>query len=47
MRSAKLYRYHYPWIAEVILREEKLTVREGFVVELREDGKVGSGKLRP
>ncbi|WP_165311828.1 o-succinylbenzoate synthase [Vibrio ziniensis] len=47
MRSAKLYRYALPMDSGVILREEKLTVREGFVVELREDGKVGLGEIAP
>jgi len=47
MRSAKLYRYSLPMDSGVILRQEKLTVREGFVVELKEDGKTGLGEIAP
>ncbi len=47
MRSAKLYRYALPMDSGVILREEKLTVRDGFVVELREGEKVGLGEIAP
>ncbi len=47
MRSAKLYRYSLPMDSGVILRDEKLTVREGFVVELCENGKTGLGEIAP
>lgn len=47
MRSAKLYRYRLPMDSGVILREEKLLEREGFIVELQEDGKVGRGEVAP
>ncbi|MCE0494674.1 o-succinylbenzoate synthase [Vibrio salinus] len=47
MRSAKLYRYRLPMDSGVILREEKLFEREGFIVELHEDGKVGRGEVAP
>ncbi len=47
MRSAKLYRYSLPMDSGVILRDEKLTVRKGFVVELSENGKTGLGEIAP
>ncbi len=47
MRSAKLYRYSLPMDSGVILRDEKLTVREGYVVELCENGKTGLGEIAP
>tara|TARA_Y100001956_G_scaffold79408_1_gene92517 strand:+ start:818 stop:1804 length:987 start_codon:yes stop_codon:yes gene_type:complete len=47
MRSAKLYRYELPMDSGVILREERLKQREGFVVELGLDGKVGFGEVAP
>jgi len=47
MRSAKLYRYELPMDSGVILREQRLKQREGFVVELNLDGEVGRGEIAP
>lgn len=47
MRSAKLYRYRLPMDSGVILRQEKLTEREGFILELQQDGKTGRGEVAP
>ena len=47
MRTAKLYRYELPMDSGVILREQRLTEREGFVVVLESDGKVGRGEIAP
>ncbi|MGF1755174.1 o-succinylbenzoate synthase [Vibrio makurazakiensis] len=47
MRQAKLYRYRLPMDSGVILRETKLTERIGYVVELKEEGKVGRGEVSP
>ncbi|MGL6054839.1 MAG: o-succinylbenzoate synthase, partial [Vibrio metschnikovii] len=47
MRSAKLYQYQLPMDSGVILREQKLTQREGFIVELEQDGQVGRGEIAP
>ncbi|MDW6092497.1 o-succinylbenzoate synthase [Vibrio rhizosphaerae] len=47
MRSAKLYRYRLPMDSGVILRNEKLLEREGFIVELHEQNQVGRGEVAP
>ena len=47
MRSAKLYRYVLPMDSGVILREQRLKEREGFVVELMLDGEIGRGEIAP
>ncbi|KJY83492.1 O-succinylbenzoate synthase [Vibrio galatheae] len=47
MRSAKLYRYELPMDSGVILREQRLTQREGFVVEINLDGEIGRGEIAP
>ncbi|NOH79181.1 o-succinylbenzoate synthase [Vibrio sp. RE86] len=47
MRSAKLYRYELPMDSGVILREQRLKHREGFVVELSENGDIGRGEIAP
>ena len=47
MRTAKLYRYELPMDSGVILREQRLTVREGFVIELCCDGQIGRGEVAP
>lgn len=47
MRQAKLYRYRLPMDSGVILRETKLTERVGYVIELKEAGKVGLGEVSP
>lgn len=47
MRSAKLYRYQLPMDSGVVLRDEKLFERVGFIVEMTEDGKTGRGEIAP
>lgn len=47
MRQAKLYRYCLPMDSGVILREQKLTAREGWVVELSDNGRVALGEIAP
>ncbi len=47
MRSAKIYRYTLPMDSGVVLRNTKLTEREGLVIELERDGKVGRGEIAP
>lgn len=47
MRSAKLYRYELPMDSGVILREERLKQREGFVIVLEQDGEFGRGEIAP
>ncbi|MCL9776126.1 o-succinylbenzoate synthase [Vibrio methylphosphonaticus] len=47
MRQAKLYRYTLPMDSGVILRDTKLTAREGWVVELIENGKHALGEIAP
>ncbi|WP_162063158.1 o-succinylbenzoate synthase [Vibrio taketomensis] len=47
MRTAKLYRYALPMDSGVILRDNRLKEREGFVVELGEDGRLGRGEIAP
>ncbi|MGO1298618.1 MAG: o-succinylbenzoate synthase, partial [Vibrio sp.] len=41
MRSAKLYRYTLPMDSGVVLRNNKLTHRVGYVVALSEHGRTG------
>lgn len=47
MRTAKLYRYQLPMDSGVILRENRLQQREGWIVELMEDGRSGLGEVAP
>lgn len=47
MRNAKLYRYQLAMDSGVILREQKLNYREGFIVELNQDGIQGRGEVAP
>ncbi|OBT16037.1 o-succinylbenzoate synthase [Vibrio sp. UCD-FRSSP16_10] len=47
MRKANLYRYQLEMDSGVILREQKLTQREGWVVELTEDNRTGYGEVAP
>ncbi|PMH41866.1 o-succinylbenzoate synthase [Vibrio sp. 10N.286.49.B3] len=47
MRSAKLYRYRLPMDSGVIVRNERLKERVGWVVELLQNGKVGRGEIAP
>lgn len=47
MRHATLYRYQLPMDSGVILRDEKLTQREGLIVELCENGRIARGEIAP
>ncbi len=47
MRKAKIYRYCLPMDSGVILRDNKLTERIGYIVELSEDGQIGQGEVAP
>lgn len=47
MRTAKIYRYCLPMDSGVILRDNKLTERIGYIVELSEDGQTGLGEVAP
>lgn len=47
MRSAKLYQYRLPMDSGVILRDRRLTVREGWIVELRQGKRWGRGEIAP
>ncbi|MDE1240888.1 o-succinylbenzoate synthase [Vibrio aestuarianus] len=47
MRSAKLYRYCLPMDSGVILRDQKLVEREGFIIELCEGENKGLGEVAP
>ncbi|MCW8328296.1 o-succinylbenzoate synthase [Photobacterium sp. SDRW27] len=47
MRSAKLYQYQLPMDSGVILRNQRLITREGWIVELRSGDAVGFGEIAP
>lgn len=47
MKSAKLFRYTLPMDSGVILRDEKLTERVGYVVELNQNGQRSYGEIAP
>ncbi|OLQ76155.1 o-succinylbenzoate synthase [Photobacterium proteolyticum] len=47
MRSAKLYQYQLPMDSGVILRNQRLVTREGWIVELRDGEAVGFGEVAP
>ena len=47
MRSAKLYRYELPMDSGVILRDQRLKQREGFIVELANGSDTGRGEIAP
>ena len=47
MRQAKLYRYRLPMDSGLVLRDRKLTHREGWVVELTENDQTGYGEIAP
>ncbi|MBY6197700.1 o-succinylbenzoate synthase [Vibrio hangzhouensis] len=47
MRKAKLYRYSLPMDSGVILREQKLSQREGWIIELTENGNIALGEISP
>ncbi len=47
MRKAKIYRYCLPMDSGVILRDNKLTERKGYILELTDGDKVGRGEVAP
>ncbi|WP_394243361.1 o-succinylbenzoate synthase [Vibrio astriarenae] len=47
MRSAKLYLYQIPMDSGVILRDERLKERVGYVVQLSDEGRQGYGEIAP
>ncbi|HFQ4828375.1 TPA: o-succinylbenzoate synthase [Vibrio vulnificus] len=47
MKSAKLYRYTLPMDSGVVLRDEKLTERVGYIIELNMNGQKGYGEVAP
>ena len=47
MRQAKLYRYRLPMDSGLVLRDRKLNYRDGWVVELTENGQTGHGEIAP
>ncbi|WP_428774066.1 o-succinylbenzoate synthase [Vibrio sp.] len=47
MKTAKLFRYSLPMDSGVVLRERKLTERDGLIIELISNGKVGRGEVAP
>ena len=46
-RIAKLYRYQLPMDSGVVLRDNKLSQRTGYVIELEHDGKRALGEVSP
>ena len=46
-RHAKLYRYQLPMDSGVILRDNKLNERVGYIIQLESDGKTGFGEVAP
>ncbi|WP_135458007.1 o-succinylbenzoate synthase [Vibrio echinoideorum] len=46
-RQAKLYRYQLPMDSGVILRDNKLSERMGYIIQLECDGKTGFGEVAP
>ncbi|CAH6948126.1 o-succinylbenzoate synthase [Vibrio chagasii] len=46
-RHAKLYRYQLPMDSGVVLRDNKLNERVGYIVRLECDGKSGFGEVAP
>ncbi|MFA0674143.1 o-succinylbenzoate synthase, partial [Vibrio sp. 10N.222.51.A6] len=46
-RHAKLYRYQLPMDSGVILRDNKLNERVGYIIQLECDGKTGFGEVAP
>lgn len=47
MRKATLYRYSLPMEAGIILRNQRLKSRDGFLVHLQQDEKQGWGEIAP
>lgn len=46
-RSAALYRYSLPMEAGVVLRNQRLKTRDGWVVQLRQGEREGWGEIAP
>ncbi|WP_105902406.1 o-succinylbenzoate synthase [Vibrio gangliei] len=46
-RSAKLYRYQIPMDSGVIVRDQRLLQRNGYIIELKDSGKIGYGECAP
>ncbi|KLV04972.1 o-succinylbenzoate synthase [Photobacterium ganghwense] len=47
MRSAKLYQYQLPMDSGVILRNQRLVTRDGWIVEMKDGDKTGYGEIAP
>ncbi|GHA38487.1 o-succinylbenzoate synthase [Photobacterium aphoticum] len=47
MRSAKLYQYQLPMDSGVILRDQRLVNRDGWIVELHNGARVAYGEVAP
>lgn len=47
MRSAKLFQYQLPMDSGVILRDQRLITREGWVIELCQDQQLAYGEIAP
>ncbi|WP_318401352.1 o-succinylbenzoate synthase [Photobacterium leiognathi] len=47
MRSVKLYQYQLPMDSGVILRDQRLVIRQGLIVELKQGERVGLGEIAP
>ncbi|WP_427838699.1 o-succinylbenzoate synthase [Actinobacillus pleuropneumoniae] len=47
MRKAELYRYAIPCQTGVVLRKQPLIQREGLILKLEENGKIGLGEIAP
>lgn len=47
MQTAKLYRYSIPIKTQLILRGNELNSREGLIVALKQDEKIGYGEISP
>jgi len=47
MRQVKLYKYQLPMDSGVILREQRISERQGYIVELRQGDKFGRGEIAP
>ncbi|MDX7987252.1 o-succinylbenzoate synthase [Xenorhabdus sp. 12] len=47
MRKATLYQFSLPMEAGVILRHQRLKIRDGFLVHLQDNGREGWGEISP
>ncbi|OEE68036.1 o-succinylbenzoate synthase [Enterovibrio norvegicus FF-33] len=47
MKHAKIYRYSLPMDSGVILRHTRLATREGLILELSDNGRLGRGEIAP